>query len=73
MFTIKTEIAVMGVSFETLGGTALGSTAVCANSNYGIIELSGHVGLIEKWQFLLMEVIPGMILIIQQLNCLMRT
>lgn len=39
------------VDRETVGGTATGSTAVCANTNSGFINLTGNVGDVLRWEF----------------------
>lgn len=47
----SSSIAVITVTPPSKGGTVSGATRVCAGSNSGTINVSGHVGNIIKWQF----------------------
>jgi len=38
------------VEAPTMGGSTSGVTTVCSNANEGIIELSGHLGQVQRWE-----------------------
>ncbi len=48
--SVSSATATVIVSSVTLGGSITGSTSICLGSSTGTLTLSGHIGIIVKWQ-----------------------